>query len=123
MVVSITSKPPPHTPSANAVWVFCEDPQLCGEHHKECWLKHRPHPDGANAAPAGPTVGWTTGLMSPPNQEPLTPPVRGVEAAGRGVFVGIILVGWRGVCGREVERNKHWLRHSALCTPSHHPGQ
>ena len=29
-----------YAPPCPAVWVYCENPQLCGGHHKECWLKH-----------------------------------------------------------------------------------
>lgn len=28
-----------HPPASGAVWVYCEDPKLCGVHHRECWLK------------------------------------------------------------------------------------
>ena len=58
-----------------AVWVFCEDPHLCGDQYKECWLKHRGQPNGANPAPRGPLVGWTTGIMSEPDFSPAPSPV------------------------------------------------
>lgn len=29
------------TPFSAAVWVYCEDPKLCGAHYRECWLKVR----------------------------------------------------------------------------------
>lgn len=51
-------------PCHATVWVYCEDPQLCGDHYKECWLKHLAHPDATAPAKEGPDVGWTTGLMS-----------------------------------------------------------
>ncbi|GAB4823623.1 hypothetical protein N2152v2_010669 [Parachlorella kessleri] len=56
------------------VWVFCEDPHLCGGEYKECWLKHRGQPSGANPAPRGPLVGWTTGIMSEPDFSPAPSP-------------------------------------------------
>jgi hypothetical protein len=48
-----------------AVWVYCGDQQLCGAHHKECWLKHLAHPYGTAPAKEGPEVGWTTGILTP----------------------------------------------------------
>ena len=51
-----------------AVWVYCEDKGLCGEHHKECWLKHLAHPYGTAPAKEGPDVGWTTGILTPPEE-------------------------------------------------------
>ncbi len=48
-----------------AVWVYCGDAGLCGDHHKECWLKHLAHPYGTAPAKEGPDVGWTTGIMVP----------------------------------------------------------
>lgn len=47
------------------MWVYCGDQGLCGEHHKECWLKHLAHPYGTAPAKEGPDVGWTTGIMVP----------------------------------------------------------
>ncbi|KAL4419070.1 hypothetical protein ABPG77_010349, partial [Micractinium sp. CCAP 211/92] len=47
------------------VWVYCGDAGLCGDHHKECWLKHLAHPYGTAPAKEGPDVGWTTGIMVP----------------------------------------------------------
>lgn len=46
------------------VWVYCEDPKLCGAHYRECWLKHLAHPSAVAPAKEGPDVGWTTGLMA-----------------------------------------------------------
>ena len=70
---------------AAAVWVYCEDPHLCGEDYKDCWLKHKAQPLGANVAPRGPSVGWTTGVMVPPDYSQ-DKPVRGRArwAGGRG---------------------------------------
>ncbi|GAB4823622.1 hypothetical protein N2152v2_010668 [Parachlorella kessleri] len=48
------------------IWVYCENPQLCGGHHKECWLKHMAHPEASRPAHEGPNVGWTTGFMVSP---------------------------------------------------------
>ena len=48
------------------VWVWCGNKDLCGEHYRECWLKHLPHPERASPSNQGPQVGWMTGFVSKP---------------------------------------------------------
>lgn len=40
------------TPLSAAVWVYCEDPKLCGAHYRECWLKVRSRHARCVAVPA-----------------------------------------------------------------------
>ena len=47
------------------VWVFCADPDMCGDRYGQCWLKHTLNPAEPPQRGSGPKVPWTSGTVLP----------------------------------------------------------